>query len=77
MNVVLTPKLEEFVDAQASEGSYKDSSEVIRAALRLMTERERIRQAKLDALREAVAKGDEALASSDFVTLHDEADIDA
>ena len=42
-----------------------------------MVERDRLRQSKLDALREAVAMGDAALASGDFVTLHDEAEIDA
>jgi antitoxin ParD1/3/4 len=40
-NVSLTPELEEFVDSKVASGRYRSASEVVRAALRLLEERER------------------------------------
>lgn len=57
MNVNLTPQLEEMVRAKVSSGLYTSASEVVREALRLMEEQDRLRQAKLDQLRNAVRKG--------------------
>lgn len=41
MNVSLTPKLEQFVKKQVKDGLYKDSSDVVRNAVRLLEERNR------------------------------------
>jgi len=57
MNVNLTPQLEELVRSKVSSGLYTSASEVVREALRLMDEQDRIRQAKLDDLRREVRKG--------------------
>ena len=57
MNVNLTPQLEELVRAKVSSGMYTSASEVVREALRLMDEQDRLRQAKLDELRREVRKG--------------------
>ncbi|MDH5556391.1 MAG: type II toxin-antitoxin system ParD family antitoxin [Alphaproteobacteria bacterium] len=51
MNVSLTPRLVEYVRQKVDAGLYGSSSEVIRAALRLMEERDRQREAALVALR--------------------------
>jgi antitoxin ParD1/3/4 len=40
-NVSLTPELEALVDAKVASGRYRSASEVVRAALRLLDERER------------------------------------
>jgi antitoxin ParD1/3/4 len=40
-NVSLTPELEALVDAKVASGRYRRASEVVRAALRLLDERER------------------------------------
>jgi antitoxin ParD1/3/4 len=40
-NVSLTPELEAFVDQTVASGRYRSASEVVRAALRLLDERER------------------------------------
>ena len=40
-NVSLTPELEALVDSKVSSGRYRSASEVVRAALRLLDERER------------------------------------
>jgi antitoxin ParD1/3/4 len=40
-NVSLTPELEALVDSKVASGRYRSASEVVRAALRLLEERER------------------------------------
>lgn len=57
MNVNLTPQLEALVRSKVDSGMYTSASEVVREALRLMDEQDRIRQAKLDELRLEVRKG--------------------
>ena len=57
MNVNLTPQLEELVRAKVNSGMYNSASEVVREALRLMDEQDRLRQVKLDDLRREVRKG--------------------
>ncbi|MCC8418072.1 MAG: type II toxin-antitoxin system ParD family antitoxin [Rickettsia endosymbiont of Glossina mortisans submortisans] len=44
MNISLTPELEKYVNRQVESGFYHSSSEVIRAALRLMVKSENISQ---------------------------------
>ena len=57
MNVNLTPQLEELVRSKVNSGMYTSASEVVREALRLMDEQDRLRKAKLDELRRDVRKG--------------------
>ena len=64
MNVSLTPELESFVNSKVESGRYTSASEVIREALRLLEEHERIRnerlaefQAELDRRMGSVAQG--------------------
>lgn len=57
MNVSLTPELEKFVQQKVDQGLYSTASEVVRDGLRLLTEREQEREAKLVALRQAVGEG--------------------
>lgn len=69
MNVSLTPKLAEFVKAQVKTGDYNNASEVVRTALRLLKEQERLHRAKLRRLRRAIAVGEAAYARGDYVVL--------
>lgn len=57
MNVNLTPQLEELVRSKVSSGLYTSASEVVREALRLMEEQDRLRQVKLEELRREVRRG--------------------
>ena len=57
MNVNLTPQLEDLVRAKVSSGMYTSASEVVREALRLMDEQDRLRQVKIEELRREVLQG--------------------
>ena len=56
MNVNLTPELEKLVREKVSSGLYNSQSEVVREALRLLVEQDRLREA-LVTLRAALATG--------------------
>ena len=49
MNVSLTRDLERFVAEKVASGRYTSASEVVREALRLLEERDQLRQAQLAA----------------------------
>ena len=57
MNISLTPQLEELVKSKVSSGLYGSASEVMREALRLLEERDRIRAVRLQELRAEIQKG--------------------
>ncbi|MDD5384282.1 MAG: type II toxin-antitoxin system ParD family antitoxin [Gallionella sp.] len=57
MNVSLPPELEARVRQRVESGMYGSASEVIREALRLFDAYEQIKTAKLDSLRQDIAKG--------------------
>jgi len=53
-NVSLTPELEALVDSKVASGRYRSASEVVRAALRLLEERERRMERRLQHPRESL-----------------------
>lgn len=57
MNVSLTPELEQFIREKVDSGRYHSSSEVVREALRLLEEHERLRELRLEELRQDIQKG--------------------
>lgn len=57
MNINLTPQLEEMVRQKVNSGLYTSASEVVREALRLMEEKDRLREAKLEQLRQDIQDG--------------------
>jgi antitoxin ParD1/3/4 len=60
MNINLTPQLEQLVREKVSSGRYTSASEVVREALRLMEEQDRLRAVKLDQLRWDIREGVES-----------------
>ena len=56
-SVALSPHFETFIRQQVDSGRFNNVSEVVRAGLRLLEEREAEQAAKLQALREAIAVG--------------------
>lgn len=61
MNVSLTPELERWVQAKLTEGLYQSASELVREALRIMVERERLQAARVEELRRDLRLGLEQL----------------
>jgi antitoxin ParD1/3/4 len=57
MNVSLTTELEEMVEQKVKTGLYTSASEVVREGLRLLQQRDEMREAKLKALRADIQKG--------------------
>lgn len=57
MNISLTPQLEELVKAKVASGLYGSASEVLREALRLLEERDRIHAIRFEELKMAIKKG--------------------
>jgi antitoxin ParD1/3/4 len=57
MNVSLTPELRRLVQQKVRSGRYLSASEVVREALRLLEDRDRLQHARLQELRKAVAVG--------------------
>jgi len=51
MNISLTPQLEEMVKTKVASGLYGSASEVLREALRLLEERDRIHAMRIEELR--------------------------
>lgn len=71
MRVTLTPKLEQLVQEKVQSGLYRDESEVVRAALRLLQAHEQAEGQKLGALREALAVGEADIAAGRSTVLAD------
>ena len=57
MNVSLTPQLENYVKQKVEAGMYNSVSEVMREALRLLEERDALKEMKLAALRRDIQEG--------------------
>ena len=57
MNVSLTDELERWIEGRVETGLYRSSSEVVREALRLLAEQDRLREAHGAKLRAALAEG--------------------
>jgi antitoxin ParD1/3/4 len=56
-NINLTEHFDRFVENQLSSGRFSNASEIVRAGLLLLEERQQEREAKLKALRQAAKQG--------------------
>ncbi|MCL6749725.1 type II toxin-antitoxin system ParD family antitoxin [Nostoc sp. CCCryo 231-06] len=61
MNISLTPELEQLVKDKVSSGKYHSVSEVMGEALRLLEERDRVRDQRLAELKAKIQVGIEEL----------------
>ena len=57
MNVSLTPELEGMINTKVASGMYGSASEVVREGLRLIQQRDEMREKKLAALRADIQLG--------------------
>lgn len=66
MNIHLTRPLEDYVRQRVTEGGYSSASELIREALRLLQDYEKVKQQRL---REMIAVGEEAIARGEVTEI--------
>lgn len=69
-NVNVTDRIASFVHRQVKSGTFKNASEVHRAALVEMERREEERQARLDRLKAEAQKGIDDIEAGRFVEFH-------
>ena len=67
MNVSLTPELEKFVSTKVNTGRYNSASEVVREALRLLEENDRVRSQQLKEFNQELGNRLAALAGGEKV----------
>jgi len=60
MNVSLTKELEKLVDGKVASGRYSSASEVVRDALRLLEDRDRMREVRMAELSAEIRRGVES-----------------
>jgi antitoxin ParD1/3/4 len=75
MNISLTPKLKAFVAAKVKSGDYNNASEVMREALRLLQESEKLRRRRIKLLNEALDKGLDALEAGEAFGIADDDEL--
>ncbi|CAN5364530.1 hypothetical protein BH20ACI2_BH20ACI2_08320 [soil metagenome] len=66
MNVSLSHEFEQIIDQKLKSGLYNSASEVVREGLRLLQQRDEMREAKLNALRAEIQKGIDDLEAGRF-----------
>jgi len=67
VNVSLTPELEKFVEDKVESGRYTSASEVMREALRLLEEQERLRREQVAVFQRELAVRMAAMDRGEFV----------
>lgn len=75
MTISLPPEIEELVNAQIQSGQYQSAGEVIREGLRLLQEKDMLRQIKLEQLRKDITLGIESADRGELAPLDVEAII--
>lgn len=65
VNVSLTSELEELVHERVRSGRYTSASEVVREALRLLADRDELRELRMQQVRAKVAEGLDAIEAGD------------
>jgi antitoxin ParD1/3/4 len=76
MNVSLTPELESLINKKVQSGLYNSASEVVREALRLLEEKDRLREIRLAELRREIQKGKDDIEAGRYITLKTKEDFD-
>jgi antitoxin ParD1/3/4 len=71
MNVSLTPELEELVLNKVKSGRYLSASEVVREALRLLDDHDRLREMKLEEVRKKIQVGFDQLDRGEGIPLEE------
>ncbi len=75
-NISLTAEQDEFVDRLVRSGAYQNASEAVRDALRVLEQRRKEDELKLEALRALIKEGDDAVARGEYDDVAD-ADLES
>jgi len=75
-NINLTEHFDQYLAEALASGRYRNASEVVRAALRLLENQDQQEQAKLEALRDAFRDGQTAIERGEYAVMESDADID-
>lgn len=67
-SISLPEEQDSFIKDQVASGQYSTASEVVRDAIRLLQEKEAIRQQKLEALRAEIEKGKKSIEEGRYDT---------
>jgi antitoxin ParD1/3/4 len=67
LNISLTPELDKFVSTRVRSGRYLTASEVVREALRLLEEQEKIREMRLMELKGQIQLGLDQIKRNEIV----------
>jgi len=76
-NISLTDRYDKFVQKQIKSGRFQNASEVLRAGLSLLEQQEREREAKLKALRKAIAVAEEQVARGEVTDFDSDEELEA
>ena len=74
MTITLTPELESLVDRKVKSGQYNSAGEVVREALELLDEKDRIKEVRLEELRAKIIEAEEDFKNGSFITINSEAE---
>ncbi|MEO8372196.1 MAG: type II toxin-antitoxin system ParD family antitoxin [Candidatus Solibacter sp.] len=76
-NVNLTDHFDRFIDDGVASGRFGNASEVVREGLRLLEQRQKEDQAKVEWLRAAIQEGIDASERGDSIQINSEEEMDA
>ena len=77
MNVSLTPELENFVNEKVKSGLYNSASEVLRESLRLLKERDMLKEIQLSELRREIMLGVEQIRNGEYTEIKSREELEA
>lgn len=72
MNVSLTDELRRWIDERVASGMYRSSSEVVREALRVLREREELKELRREELRRALREAERDVNAGRVVAFDDD-----
>jgi antitoxin ParD1/3/4 len=77
MNVSLTPELENFVNEKVKSGLYNSASEVLRESLRLLKERDMLKEIQREELRREIMLGKEQISRGEYTEIKSAEELEA